>query len=388
MAPATTALHAEHVALGATMTTFAGWSMPLRYTSDLAEHAAVRERAGLFDLSHMGQIEVSGPGAAAALDRALVTVSSTLPVGRARYSLLTDADGGILDDLIVYRLAEAEFLIVANAANRLRVLDEVTGRATADGARAGVHVADRTEARALIALQGPAAPGVLAALTDADVPALRYYRVTTATVAGTPVLLARTGYTGEVGYELSVPASSAVGLWRALLEAGRAAGVQPCGLAARDTLRLEAGMPLYGHELTTATTPYDVGLGRLVDLDHDFVGRDALARRAEEPARTALVGLAGTGRRAARAGAILHDGDAQVGTVTSGVLSPTLAHPVALAHVDPAAAAVGTVLAADVRGTRQPMTVVDLPFYRRPARPPAPSDRQPSPAAAPPEENR
>lgn len=356
-----TPLHPVHRDAGASTTPFAGWEMPLRYTSDLAEHAAVRERAGLFDLSHMGQIEVSGPRAADALDHALVSRSSTLAVGRARYTMMVAPDGGVLDDLIVYRLAETEFLVVANAANRTVVLDELTVRSGDQ-----VHVADRTEARALVALQGPASTEVLQRVTDADLGALRYYASAPAQVAGVPVLLARTGYTGEVGFELSVPAASAVDLWTALLEAGAGAGVVPCGLACRDTLRLEAGMPLYGHELSRDVTPYEAGLGRVVDLEHDFVGRDALAERAENPTGTTLVGLAGEGRRAARAGSSVLDGDGEVGTVTSGVLSPTLGHPVAMALVDGGRAAVGTTLEVDVRGRRQPMTVVDLPFYRRP----------------------
>jgi aminomethyltransferase len=270
-------------------------------------------------------------------------------------------DGGVLDDLIVYRLAETEFLVVANAANRTVVLDELTVRSGGE-----VHVADRTEARALVALQGPVSTAVLAALTDTDLSALKYYASVRAEVAGVPVLLARTGYTGEVGFELSVPAASAVPLWSALLEAGAGAGVVPCGLACRDTLRLEAGMPLYGHELSRDVTPYEANLGRVVDLEHDFVGKDALADRAEHPSGTVLVGLSGQGRRAARAGSTVLDADGAIGTVTSGVLSPTLGHPVAMALVDGARAAVGTSLEVDVRGKRQPVTVVDLPFYRRP----------------------
>jgi aminomethyltransferase len=356
-----TPLYAVHHDAGAAMTPFAGWEMPLRYTSDLAEHAAVRERAGLFDLSHMAQIEVSGPGGADALDHALVSRSSTLAVGRARYTMMVAPDGGVIDDLIVYRLAETEFLVIANAANRTVVLDELTVRS---GER--VHVADRTEARALVALQGPASTEVLARVTDTDLAALKYYTSVRAEVAGVPVLLARTGYTGEVGFEVSAPASSAVPLWTALLEAGVEAGVVPCGLACRDTLRLEAGMPLYGHELSRDVTPYEAGLGRVVDLEHDFVGRDALAARAQHPDGTVLVGLAGEGRRAARAGSTVLDGDGEIGTVTSGALSPTLGHPVAMALADGARAALGTTLEVDVRGRRQPMTVVELPFYRRP----------------------
>ncbi|MFC7406091.1 glycine cleavage system aminomethyltransferase GcvT [Georgenia alba] len=359
-----TPLHAVHRDAGATMTPFAGWEMPLRYTSDLAEHAAVRQRAGLFDLGHMAQIEVSGPGAAGSLDHGLVTRPSAMTVGRARYSLLLDARAGILDDLIVYRLAETEYLVIANAANRTTVLDELTERSDDR-----THVSDRTFSRGLIALQGPAAPEVLQPLTDANLDDLGYYRAVHATVADVPVLLARTGYTGETGYEISVPAPSAVALWEALARAGEPDGVLPCGLACRDTLRLEAGMPLYGNELTTATTPDDVGLGRVVHIDHDFVGRDAVLAARRQPGGRRLVGLAGEGRRAARAGSTVHDSDGELGVVTSGVLSPTLGHPIAMALLGSGAderAAVGTTLEVEVRGRRQPMTVTELPFYRRP----------------------
>ncbi|WP_223403757.1 glycine cleavage system aminomethyltransferase GcvT [Occultella gossypii] len=360
-------LEATHRAAGATMTDFAGWQMPLRFAGDLAEHRAVRERAGLFDLSHMAQLEVTGPEAAAALDGALVSAASRLRVGRARYTMITAIDGGILDDLIVYRLDEHEFLVIANAANRLTVLDELTNRS--EGRQ--VAVVDRTPHRALIAIQGPAAAGVLAPLIDADLSALKYYASVSASFdAHVPTLVARTGYTGEDGFELAVPAAAATDVWARLLDAGAEAGVQACGLASRDSLRLEAGMPLYGQELTAALTPFEVGLGRVVHLDHEFLGRDALAERSEHPTGTRLIGLRGDGRRAARAGSEVLAAGSVIGAVTSGVLSPTLGHPVAMALVtaaDQDTVAVGQVLDVDVRGRFQQMTVTELPFYRRPA---------------------
>ncbi|GAB2602132.1 glycine cleavage system aminomethyltransferase GcvT [Pseudactinotalea suaedae] len=363
----TTPLHAEHVAAGATLTSFAGWQMPLRYAGDLAEHHAVRTAAGLFDLSHMAQIEVSGPGAGAALDGALVSVPSQLADGRARYTVIVAEDGGIIDDLIVYRLSAEDYLVIANAANRVSVLDQLALRSQGQPCA----VVDRTPHRALIAVQGPRAAEILAPLVDVDLTMLRYYASVQGRIDGVPALVARTGYTGEDGFELAVPAEGAAGLWRLLLGAGEAAGLVPAGLAARDTLRLEAGMPLYGQELTRATTPYEVGLDRLVKLDHDFVGRDALAARAAARSGTHLIGLVGSGRRAARAGSTVlsgsgGEGAAEIGVVTSGVLSPTLGHPIALARVDVPTAA-GEQLDVDVRGTRQPMTVTELPFYRRPA---------------------
>lgn len=356
-------LLAEHVAAGAVLTTFAGWRMPLRYGSELAEHHAVRTSAGLFDLSHMGQLEVSGRTAGRVLDQALVSVVSRLDPGRARYTVVTRQDGGVLDDLIVYRLTPDEYLVVANAANRELVRDVLTERSA--GTRTAV--VDRTEHRALLAVQGPAARGVLVPLTtDADLTALRYFGITTARVADVPALVARTGYTGEDGFEISLPAAGAPAVWRALLAGGAEHGLVPCGLACRDTLRLEAGMALYGQELTTEISPFEAGIGRVVNLDHSFVGRAALAMRASRPAGRVLVGLRGEGRRAARTGYPVVRGGQVVGEITSGALSPTLGYPIAMAHVDRSAAGVGTRLEVDVRGTALPMEVVPLPFYRRP----------------------
>lgn len=355
-----TALAPTHEQLGAAMTPFAGWYMPLRYTSDLAEHRAVRESAGVFDLSHMGQIEVSGPNAAASLDGSLVNMPSAMAVGRARYSQLVAEDGGIIDDLIVYRLGEEEFLVVANAANREAVVDALTERSAPEGAQ----VVDHTHSRAIIALQGPESESIAQALTDLDLAAMKYYTVSQGTVAGVPALVARTGYTGEHGFEFMVNAESAVTLWEAIFaEAGERAA--PAGLAARDTLRLEAGMPLYGHELSREITPFDAGFDRLVKLEHEFVGREALTARSKTPAPRRLVGLTGEGRRAARAGSRLLVDGTEVGVITSGVLSPTLGHPIALAYLDTAHSEPGTIVEADVRGHLLPMTVVELPFYSR-----------------------
>lgn len=361
MTELSTPLYATHLAAGAVMTDFAGWQMPLRFSGDRAEHEAVRTAAGLFDLSHMAQIEVHGPQAAQALDAALVSEVSRLSPGRARYTMLVTADGGILDDLIVYRLTEDEFLVIANAANRETVLDQLTVRSAAHQ----VGIVDRTTTRGLIALQGPRAAEVLSTLTDADLTDLRYYASKSVEIAGIPVLLARTGYTGEDGFELSSAAVSAADLWQALLDAGQDAGVIPCGLASRDSLRLEAGMPLYGNELSCEITPYDVGMNRLVHLDREFVGQEALAARADRPPRYHLVALHGAGRRAARAGYPVYLAGEQIGEITSGILSPTLGHPIALTRLDRDLPA-QTDVTVDVRGTPTPMTVTSTPFYRRP----------------------
>ncbi|MFE9232742.1 glycine cleavage system aminomethyltransferase GcvT [Cellulosimicrobium funkei] len=387
-------LHDEHVALGANLTSFGGWLMPLRYTSDLAEHRAVREAAGLFDLSHMGEIEVAGPQAAAALDHALVGNLSAVAPGRARYTMICQEDGAVLDDLVVYRLADERFLVVANAGNADLVARELVARAAAFDAT----VTDQGASTALVAVQGPRAEEIVAGLTDPADPVaaetvrdLRYYAAAPLVLrtddGPVDALVARTGYTGEDGFELFVPADRAADLWRTVLAAGAPLGLVPAGLSARDSLRLEAGMPLYGHELDTTTTPYEAGLGRVVKLDKvdadgaplEFVGRAALAARRESPPARVLVGLRGLGRRPARAGyAVVLPGDGvdaggavgesarRVGTVTSGAPSPTLGHPIALAYVTPELSAEGTELAVDVRGRAEPVVVVPLPFYRRP----------------------
>ncbi|WP_405692359.1 glycine cleavage system aminomethyltransferase GcvT [Streptomyces sp. NBC_01185] len=366
-APRLTALDALHRSLGATMTDFAGWDMPLRYASERDEHNAVRTRAGLFDLSHMGEITVTGPQAAAFLSFALVGNIATVGVGRARYTMIVAEDGGILDDLIVYRLADSEYMVVANAGNAQLVLDTLTGRAGGFDA----EVRDDRDAYALIAVQGPDSPAVLKSVTDADLDGLKYYAGLPGTVAGVPALIARTGYTGEDGFELFVAPAHAEQLWAALTEAGAPYGLIPCGLSCRDTLRLEAGMPLYGHELTTALTPFDAGLGRVVKFEKegDFVGREALtaaAERAETAPPRKLVGLVAEGRRVPRAGFPVVVGGEVVGEVTSGAPSPTLGKPIAMAYVDAAHAEPGTEgVGVDIRGTHEPYEVVALPFYKR-----------------------
>jgi aminomethyltransferase len=344
-------LDAVHVAAGASFTDFAGWKMPVRYGSDLAEHETVRTAAGLFDLSHMAEFLVGGTHAAAFLDAALAGQASAIAVGRAKYSLLLAEDGGILDDLVVYRLADQRFWVVANAANH-----DVVAETLAERKRGfDVTVDDETESCALIAVQGPASVGVLERVESLFLPeprtlaGIRYYGIVEGTYRETSILVARTGYTGEDGFELYLDAAAAPGLWNDLV----AAGAVPCGLAARDTLRLEAGMPLYGHELTRTTRPVEAGLGRISS--------------ASTPGARVLVGLTAEGKRAGRAGyPVLRDG-VVVGEVTSGALSPTLGIPIAMAYVDPDASAIGTALALDVRGTAIPARVVSLPFYSRKA---------------------
>jgi len=350
------------------MTDFAGWLMPLRYRSEIAEHQAVRGAAGLFDLSHMGEIAVTGPDAAAALDYALVGHLSVLAPGRARYTMICAPDGGVLDDLIVYRLGDTEYLVVANAANTAVVTAALRDRAAGHDAQ----VTDQTAEYALIAIQGPRAARILAPLTDVNLDGVKYYAGHRGIVADYPVLLARTGYTGEDGFELFTRPGDAERVWVALARAGADDGLVPAGLAARDTLRLEAGMPLYGNELSLQVTPFDAGLGRVVVFGKpgDFVGRAALAERAQAPPRRVLAGLIGGTRRVPRHGYPVTWAAAPIGVVTSGAPSPTLAVPIAMAYLDPQTAQLARDdnaerLAVDIRGKQEPARITDLPFYRR-----------------------
>jgi aminomethyltransferase len=340
------------------MTDFAGWLMPLRYKSETAEHNAVRSSAGLFDLSHMGEIAVTGPGAGAALDYAVCGWPSALAPGRARYTMLCADDGGVIDDLVIYRQGPDRFMVVANAANTAVVLEELQKRCS------GAEVQDETAATGLIAIQGPNGAGILSTVTDLDLGAIRYYAGAYGIVAGCPAWVARTGYTGEDGFEIFCAPEDCERIWTALTQAG-GGGLVPAGLAARDTLRLEAGMPLYGNELGLDMTPYEAGLGRVVRLDKpsDFVGRQALAARAEEGPRKVLIGLVARSRRVPRHGyAVLSETGQTAGIVTSGAPSPTLGTPIAMAYVETGATAPFGI---DIRGSVEPADVTELPFYHR-----------------------
>jgi aminomethyltransferase len=349
------------------MTSFAGWQMPLRYTSETAEHNAVRRAAGLFDLSHMGEILVTGPGAAAALDYALTGELSAVAPGRARYTMICAPDGGVLDDLVVYRQGDQEFMVIANASNTSVVVAALVERSSGFDAR----VVDATEDYALIAVQGPAAAGILAPLTGLDLGVMKYYTGAFCDVVGRKAWVARTGYTGEDGFEVYCRPEDAPAVWDAITSGGAAAGLVPAGLAARDTLRLEAGMPLYGNELGPDKTPFEAGLGRVVKFGKpgEFVGREALATRAADGPREQLIGLTIESRRIARHGyPVFADGET-CGTVTSGAPSPTLGVPIAMAYVG---VAVGdgvsmgdSVLTVGIRGEAVPVRLTDLPFYRR-----------------------
>lgn len=359
-----TPLDERHRALGARMIDFAGWLMPVQYAGILEEHRAVRERAGLFDLSHMGELFIEGPDAGAALAYALVTNPPTLADGRAHYSMIVQPDGGIVDDLIVYRLGPDRFLVVANASNARTVSDALAERLV--GFKAVLD--DRSLAMALVAIQGPRSVEIVRPLTDVDLDGLRYYAIAEGSVAGIPGLVARTGYTGEDGFEVFVETSRAVELWDALMAAGADHGLAPIGLGARDTLRLEAGMPLYGNELDRSTTPYEANLGRVVKLDKagDFVGRAALEKVARDGVSRQLVGLVMRGRGIARHGYPIHAGERVTGVVTSGTQSPSLGEAIGMGYVATADAAPGTMIDVEIRDQRIPAEVVALPFYQRP----------------------
>jgi aminomethyltransferase len=370
-----TALYDQHKKAGASFTDFGGWQMPLKYSSELSEHHAVRKAAGLFDLSHMGEVWVTGPDAGAFLDYALAGKLSAVPVGKAKYSLICQEDGGIIDDLISYRRGEEKYLVVPNAGNAAVVAAALVERA----ANFNVTVDDVSAQTSLIAVQGPNAEAILLTLVPAEqhslVTELKYYAAVEVgvTVNGTveQLLLARTGYTGEDGFEIYVPNVDAPALWEALLETGTAQGLIPAGLACRDSLRLEAGMPLYGNELSREGNPYAAGLGPVVSLakESDFIGKTALAELKAAGAGSTtgrkLVGLKGLGRRAGRSHyPVLKDGNV-VGEVTSGQPSPTLGYPIAMAYVDVEHAEEGTALDIDLRGKAEPFEVVSLPFYKR-----------------------
>jgi aminomethyltransferase len=339
--------------------------MPLQYRSIVEEHKAVRRGVGLFDISHMGRLTFSGPGAQGWLERVTTNQVSRLSDGRIQYSLMTNERGGVIDDILVYRQPFA-YLVVCNASNRGRVVKQLRW----NQAGADASLTDRTMDTAMIAVQGPLAVDALQPLFDQPLREVRYYHLTMGRLLErVDTVISRTGYTGEDGYEVIVAAPAALAIWQALLESGRRYGITPCGLGARDTLRLEAGMPLYDHELTEDIDPFTAGLGWAVKLEKgDFVGRGQLQVLQEHPSRT-RVGLVLGGKRIARQGATVLSGEREVGLVTSGTFSPTLDQSIAMALVLPDAAAVGTELSIDVRGHRESARVVNLPFYKRSAGP-------------------
>ena len=356
-----TPLYEAHRLLGPRWTEFGGWEMPLSYRSIAEEHRAVREHCGLFDVSHMGEIELSGPRAGAACQALTVNDVQRLAVGEGQYTLLCNDQGGVLDDLIVFRMGDQRYLLVVNAANAPGDLAWIRERALGDP-----EIRDRSAELALLAFQGPDAEVALRALTPLDLSMLRPFARMEGLVAGLPVVVCRTGYTGEDGFELLVDAGAARELWNALLEATTRREGLPCGLGARDTLRLEAGLPLHGSDMDASTTPLEAGLAWVVKLGKgDFIGRPALAAQAEAGVERRLVGIQLDEPGIPRHGYALRWNGVRVGSITSGTRSPTLGSFIGLGYVAAGAAAPGTPLEVDVRGRFLPARVVARPFYRR-----------------------
>jgi aminomethyltransferase len=355
-----TPLEEEHIALGAKMGEFAGWSMPIEYAGVLAEHRAVREAVGLFDLTHLGKIDVEGAGALAWLQRVITNDLGSVDVGGAQYNLVLEDDGGIVDDLIVYRAASDRYLVVPNAANTAAVLAIL-----AEETRSDVVVSHRPDL-VTIAVQGPRSADVVRPLF-AEVDRLDFMTCAEASYRDVVVLVARSGYTGERGYELFVPDAVARPLWRELLERGRSQGLEPCGLGARDTLRLEMGYPLHGNDISPGRTPLEAGLSWAVAMEKgDFRGRAALARQKEEGVPARLRALRMSGKLIPRPHYDVLDGDTRIGETTSGTFSPTLRVGIAMAYLSLADGyGPGAAVQVDVRGRRGDAQVVKPPFVDR-----------------------
>jgi aminomethyltransferase len=359
-----TALYDAHRALGARIVPFGGFEMPVQYSSILKEHDAVRSRAGLFDLSHMAQFALTGPGVGAWAEALTVNKVANMKTGQARYNIFTNEHGGAHDDVIFYRLDENRWLLVVNAGNA----DKMWAHVSANPA-SGVEMANLHGERALIAIQGPRSVEWLQPYVEAELAPVKYYACAETRVKGTrdTVVIARTGYTGEDGFEIFLPSDDAAGVWDLLLAENRERGLEPCGLGARDVLRLEAGMPLYGHEMTEEITPLQAGLSWAIKFDKpEFRGRDALLAQRDANDYARVVGITMEGRVPARAGYDVFANGARAGEIRSGSFGPTVQKNVATALVEPSAAAEGTRLEVEVRGARHAAAVVPLPFYKRP----------------------
>ena len=360
-----TALYDAHLALGAKIVPFGGFEMPVQYTSILKEHDAVRKQAGLFDLSHMAQFELRGNEVGPWAETLTVNKVANMKPGQARYNIFTGETGGAHDDVIFYRLSDDGWLLVVNASNAEKMWAHLEAHRSS-----GVQLTNLHGDRALIAIQGPRSVAWLQPYVAADLAALKYYTCVATRVRGTrePIVVARTGYTGEDGFELFLSSDEAVGVWDVLLAENRAHGLEPCGLGARDVLRLEAGMPLYGHELTEEITPLQAGLGWAIKFDKPaFMGKEALLAQRERGDYARIVGLVMEGRVPARAGYPVYARGAHVGEVRSGSFGPSVGKNVATALVAPDLATEGTRLEVEVRGTLHGATVTAQPFYKRPA---------------------
>jgi aminomethyltransferase len=359
-----TSLHTTHLELGARMVPFVGWEMPVEYSGITMEHLAVRSAAGLFDVSHMGEIEIAGKDALRAVQHISSNDASRLQVQQAHYSALTTPQGSFVDDMLVYRFAPNHFLLVVNGSNIDKDYAWIADRVKEAGDVAVVNSSDRY---ALIAVQGPKAKGILQSLTAIDLDAIKYYWFAHGEVAGIRGTVSRTGYTGEDGFEVFVPPAMAPRLWEALMNAGRRDGLMPCGLGARDTLRLEAAMRLYGNDIDDTTSVLEADLSWIVGWKKEsFIGHEALRKQKESGVQRKLVGFAMIDRAIARHGHLVMQGDQQVGYVTSGTQTPFLKKAIGMAYVPMHMTTVGTELELDIRGRRARAIVVELPFYKRP----------------------
>jgi len=356
-----TVFHDWHVENGGRMVEFGGWHMPVQYSTIVEEHNVVRSTVGLFDIAHMGRLLFTGADDCRFLDHLLTNDIARLKTGQVRYSLVTREDGGVLDDVLVYRLADS-YMLVVNASNRVKVLDWLMAHCEPFD----VQIQDQTSTHAMVAVQGPKSAETVEAIGIISAGSMKYYSSMEADLAGTTALVSRTGYTGEDGFEVIVPVEAGQQLWDQLLQAGKPLGLQACGLGCRDTLRLEAAMPLYGHELSESIDPITAGLKFAVKLEAaDFIGKEALAAIAESGPKQIRAGLELEGRRIAREGARIMNEDAGVGEVTSGTFSPTLQKSIAMGYVDRDCFTLGRELEIDIRGKRHAARIVDLPFYRR-----------------------
>ena len=370
--PKRTPLFQWHVDRGGRMVDFAGWEMPVQYSSIVDEHHATRNKVSVFDVSHMGRLRFEGPGAGTFLDQLLTRSVLDMQLGQVRYSLICNHDGGILDDVLVYFQESPSgtryYLLVVNASNRKKIVDWIEAQWPDAN---DLNVLDRTEETAMIAVQGPKAVDVVAPLIKADISSMKYFRVRGTEQMGKPCIVSRTGYTGEDGFELIVRDENANQVMENVFASGRKHGIEPAGLGARDTLRLESAMPLYGHELNEDINPFQVGLDFAVSLtdangvDREFIGRESLAAYDCENRDLFRIGLVMEGKRPAREGYPVYSGDEIIGTVSSGSFSPPLAKPIAMALVN-RSTAIGDSLEVEIRNQRLPAVVSGLPFYKRP----------------------
>ena len=357
-----TPLYHIHKELGARLVEFGGWEMPVQYSSIIDEHLTVRSNVGIFDVSHMGELEIRGPGSLSLIQKLITNDAAKLVDGQVLYTPMCTATGGIVDDLLVYRVAADRYMLVVNASNLEKDLEWIQAHN-----ETGIEIEDRSDEIALVALQGRNASQCLQTLTDVDLTAVNYYRFTTGEVAGIPTVISRTGYTGEIGFELYVEAERSADLWNAVYEATNAIGGKPIGLGARDTLRLEARLCLYGNDIDETTTPLEAGLRRTVAFDKgSFIGQEALIRQDDEGTKRRLMGFQMLDRSIARTHHAVYRQDQRVGEVTSGAPAPSLKYNIGLAYLPIEMSKVNARIEIEIRGRRHPAKVVRTPFYQAP----------------------